>query len=171
MMKFSDFILGFILGLLALAVGRHAMADSIDTYVNANIKEEYIRMELQKQATRLDLSRSTSPISNRNPEGLPSQPVGKTNDLIDHQDDISPLEQSEYAGSLDRPQVGLSQKLDPNDAIENKIVEDQAYDLYREHYRGAAQKEFNRRARAAGIDPTRATAAIPYVPTAGTQRN
>lgn len=169
--KASDFILGFILGLLALAVGRHAAADTIDTYVNSNIKEEYIRMEIEKHNASLDYGQFAKIKNSNAPEALPSQPVGQSNSLINHADDISNNEQVNYTGNLERPQVGVSQKYDPNDNIENKIADEQAYELYREHYRGAVQKEFVRRVKAAGLNPGAATAAGLYRSNSGFQQN
>ncbi len=150
MTKFSDLILGFLLGVLALSLGRHALADQAqDRAVNVNIKEEYIRIDAAHRQ-QLEFNQ----ISARRTEvgALPRQPVEFNNPIIDHEDSISSAEQNNEI--MEDPRRGFVHTEDPNDSVERKIAEDQAYSLYREHYRGAMKRELIRRAQAVGYQPT-----------------
>jgi hypothetical protein len=159
--RFSDFILGFLAALLVITLGRHAMAQGVsqgvDSGVNTSIKEEYIRIDLEQRRAALQIA-NPRPIEKINMEGTPlaNQPVVEGDSLINHEDDISAVEQTV---EFNRPRVGVRKTMDPFNDIEQKIADEQAYQLYREHYRGAVKDELIRRAHERGFNPSEDLAA------------
>jgi hypothetical protein len=146
--RFADFIIGFVIACLVITLGRLAFARGIDDEVNAHIKEEFIRMDIAQKRAAMNLPDPHKISALQNEEW--SQ--GKTEDAqLGHSDDISPSEQSQY---MERPRAGFRKVADPLDSIEEKIVEKQAYALYREHYRSALKAELLSRAHSIGIQPT-----------------
>ncbi len=136
--RFSDFILGFLVALLVITLGRHAMAGSLplDRRVNVTIKEEYIKLDLQQRRMEVVLPNPLPLEKLTEREALTNRPFPENNSLVQHADDISPIEQGL---EFNRPRAGITKKFDPLNDIEQKIAEDQAYQLYRERYRGALE--------------------------------
>jgi hypothetical protein len=147
--RFSDFIIGFILACLVITLGRLALARSIDDEVNDHIKEEFIKIDVAQKRAAMALPDPDHINTLKNEDW--SQKRSDSGEELSHSADISPREQSQY---LERPRAGFKQALDPLDSIEEKIVENQAYALYREHYRGAMKEVLIQRAHALGIEPT-----------------
>jgi hypothetical protein len=129
------------------------MAESLpyrDDGVNTTIKEEYIKIDLEQRRAAVQMANPKSIeriLSDR--EALINQPVQENDSLIHHSDDISSVEQSL---EFNRPRAGVEKKFDPLDDVEQKIADDQAYQLYRERYRGALKQELIRRAESHGIN-------------------
>src|SRR5437870_1078325 len=131
----SDFLMGMLLGILAFCIGNHASASDIDRLVNSKIKEEFIRMDVDQLRANVEYNRPDT--SNSQPEAIHgSQPLNSKDTMLDN---IDPIGLGENSAAVDHPQGSISKKLDPFDPIEQKIAEKQAYDLFREHYRGAVQ--------------------------------
>ncbi len=135
-----------------ITLGRHAMADGVQDEVSNHLKEEYIKMDVQKRTTEVAIPQPI-PLGGIEAEDwtVRTDMAGGNDSQISHSDNISPAEQEPgYA----RPRAGISKKYDPLDSIEEKIADDQAYQLYNEHYRRAVKQEFIDRAKKAGYDPS-----------------
>ena len=144
----QDIGLALILILLAMGAGHVAQASGIEDFVNTKIKEEFLKMEAE------DLRASQQiPQPQRNLQVAPQwpRPLAVRDPLAGNQEPTAPGEQP---SGMD-PRAGLSRKIDPSDPVEQRIAEEQAYQLYRENYRRAVQREFLRRLHQAGWDTTR----------------
>jgi hypothetical protein len=139
--------MALILGLLAFGIGRVAPAAEQDVLVNSQIKEEFIRMDVQQRRANLEFRRpAQEPLTDA---ANAPQPLNENDPLLR---EITPLGPGEQAGAIERPQGGVSVKSEMGDSLQRDLVEKQAYELYRSHYRAAVQSEFLRRLQQAGYN-------------------
>jgi hypothetical protein len=150
--QLSDILLGVLIWALAISLGKHALADNLDTLVNTKIKEEFIRVDVDKMRAHLEYNRPPGDTSSNLSAVTSEVPLNYQDQIFNPVDTIALGEQS---GRLDVPQVGIARKIDPAEEIEQKVMEEQAYQLYREHYRGAVQREFIKKLDDAGYKTTR----------------
>jgi hypothetical protein len=145
----TDLVIGTILGLLALSIGRQSRAADMEDFVNAKIKEEFIRMDGEQLRASVEI-----PQPEQGLQIIPQwpQPLASRDPLINHQAQAA---SGETTGAVELPRAGISSKFDPTDPIEQRVAEKQARDLYRENYRNALQKEFIQRLHKAGWETTR----------------
>jgi len=145
-----DIFIGIVLGVLAFSLSRHARASEVDTYVNGKIKEEFIRMDADRLRASFEYAREKEILEAYPQDTIPLNYRNRFFDNITNQTDGDGP-----TADLTRPPDYENKKLDPLDPIERMISEKQAYDLYREHYRGAVQKEFVRRLKRDGYTTSR----------------
>jgi hypothetical protein len=151
-------IKGFLVFSLATAFAivcphTRALADDstwTDPVVNQQIHETYMRVDIERR--RAELEYKSRPEILRPLQARP-EPMKDDDPLLEN---IPAPGLGEQEGAQETPQIGISHyATDVSEAIQRKLVEEQAYELFRDHYRRAVNEEFHRRVRAAGLNTTR----------------
>lgn len=141
---FRHLIVGAVLGLLALSLGRTAHAADMEDFVNAKIKEEFIKVEGEELRATVEF-----PTPEKHIQSVSQWP--RPMDQIDPSlQNVKPTTLGEQSGTDEMPRPGIERKDDPTDPLEQKVVEKQAYEMYRDNYRHKVQEAFIQQARKAG---------------------
>jgi hypothetical protein len=133
--------LAFGMALLASAVVR---AYEINP-VNTHIKEENVKIEAQERRAEIEYKNEQETLY---PAARRLPPLHERDNLFD---DLTPENSGENLAAIEMPRGVVRKAVDPLQAIEQKIIDKQMYDLYRDRYRRAVHNEFVRKLKRDGL--------------------
>lgn len=122
----------------------------MDGYIDREIKEVQVKTQAEEETANWKFQPTHD--GHLQKEMQPPQPFEAGDSRLK---DLDPVQIGEQPGNVEPPQAGVEKKVDPAQAVEEDIIRRQQYNLYRDRYRRAVQREFLRRAHDDGVEPNR----------------